>query len=114
MTDLWWNPRVNGRGINLTQHPSGQIFAMWYDYDADYGPLFLMMSSGQWITSRTFFGKLYRTSGPAYDQVPFDTNRVRVYEIGTLTLNFPDANNMTFTWVIDGVERTETMIRQDF
>ena len=114
VTDLWWNPLVNGRGINLTQHPSGQIFAMWYNYDADYGPLFLMMSGGQWITSRTFFGKLYRTSGPAYDQVPFDTNRVRVYEIGTLTLNFPDANNMTFTWVIDGVQRTETMIRQDF
>lgn len=114
VTDLWWNPLVNGRGLNLTQHPSGQIFAMWYNYDADYGPLYLMMSGGQWITSRTFFGKLYRTSGPAYDQVPFDTNRVRVYEIGTLTLNFPDANNMTFTWVIDGVQRTETMIRQDF
>ena len=34
-TDLWWNAAESGWGINLTQHASGQIFAVWYTYGAD-------------------------------------------------------------------------------
>jgi hypothetical protein len=114
VSDLWWNPLEDGRGINMTQHPSGQVFAIWYTYAADTGPLWLVMSGGQWTTSRTFVGKLYRTSGPAYSKLPFDPSKVTAFEVGTLTLNFTDANNVTFFWVVDGVQGTEVMRRQDF
>ncbi|MBK6982039.1 MAG: hypothetical protein IPH30_11430 [Betaproteobacteria bacterium] len=113
-TDLWWNPLENGWGINLTQHPSGQIFAVWYTYAADAGPLWLVMSGGQWTTSRTFTGKLYRTSGPAYNQLPFNPNAVNRTEVGTLTFNFTDVNNGSFTWVVDGVQGTKVITRQAF
>ncbi len=114
VSDLWWNPLEDGRGINMTQHPSGQVFAIWYTYAADTGPLWLVMSGGQWTTGRTFVGKLYRTSGPAYSKLPFDPSKVTAFEVGTLTLNFTDANNVTFVWVVDGVQGTEVMRRQDF
>jgi hypothetical protein len=114
VSDLWWNPQENGRGINITQHPSGQVFAIWYTYAADTGPLWLVMPGGQWTTGRTFVGKLYRTAGPSYNKLPFDTAKVTPFEVGTLTLNFTDANNVTFTWVVDGVQDTEVMQRQDF
>lgn len=113
-TDLWWNPNENGWGMNIAQHPSGQLFAVWYTYAADYGPLWLVMAGGQWTTSRTFTGKLYRTSGPAYNQLPFDPTKVKVNEVGTLTFNFTDANNGSFTWVVDGVQGSKVITRQPF
>ncbi len=70
VTDLWWNPGESGWGMNLTQHPSGQVFGVWYTYAADSGPLWLVMTGGAWVTSRTFTGALYRTSGPAYTSRP--------------------------------------------
>jgi hypothetical protein len=114
VTDLWYYPPEDGWGLNLTQHPSGQVFGVWYTYAADTGPLWLVMSGGQWTTPRTFVGKLYRTSGPAYDQLPFDPGKVKVDEVGTLTLNMTDANNGSFTWVVDGVQGTKVIQRQPF
>lgn len=114
VTDLWYNPAESGWGINLTQHPSGQVFGLWYTYAADSGPLWLVMSSGQWTTGRTFTGKFYRTSGPAYNQATFDPAKVTLKEVGTLTLNFTDANNGSFTWVVDGVQGTKSMSRLGF
>ena len=114
VTDLWWNPVEDGWGMNLTQHPSGQVFAVWYTYAADSGPLWLVMSGGQWTTSRTFTGKLYRTSGPAYTQLPFNPNAVKTNEVGTITFNFTDASNGSFTWVVDGVQGTKAFTRQAF
>jgi Spy/CpxP family protein refolding chaperone len=32
-TDLWWNPNESGWGITITQHPTNQIWAIWYTYD---------------------------------------------------------------------------------
>ncbi|HQZ44861.1 MAG TPA: hypothetical protein PK042_02035 [Usitatibacteraceae bacterium] len=113
-TDLWWNPLENGWGINLTQHPNGQVFAVWYTYAADTGPLWLVMSGGQWTTSRTFTGDFYRTSGPSYDKLPFNPNAVGRTKVGTITFNFMDESNGSFTWVVDGVQGTKTITRQGF
>jgi len=114
VSDMWWNPAENGWGINLTQHPSGQVFAVWYTYAADGGPLWLVMSGGTWVNGRTFTGILQRTSGPAYNQLPFDPNQVTRFPVGTLTLNFTSANSASFTWVVDGVTGTEIIRRLDF
>ena len=33
-TDLWWGgPSESGWGLNLIQHPSNQIFGVWYTYE---------------------------------------------------------------------------------
>ena len=114
VSDLWWNPAENGWGMNLIQHPSGQVFAVWYTYATDSGPLWLVMSGGQWVNSRTFTGKLYRTSGPSYMQLPFDPAAIKLNEVGTLTFNFTDVNNGSFTWVVDGVQGTKVFTRMDF
>ena len=115
VTDMWWKDSTeSGWGINLTQHPSGQVFAVWYTYAADGGPLWLVMSGGTWTTSRTFTGTLYRTSGPAYSRLPFDPGQVKLNPVGSLTLNFTDADNATLTWVVDGVQGAKTIRRLAF
>ncbi len=59
-------------------------------------------------------GTLYRTSGPAYNRLPFDPGQVKLNPVGSLTLNFTDASNGTLTWVVDGVQGTKTIRRLDF
>jgi hypothetical protein len=72
------------------------------------------MAGGQWTTSRTFTGRLYRTSGPGYNQATFDPARVKVTDVGSLTLNFTGANNAIMTWVVDGVQGSEAVTRLNF
>ena len=55
-TDLWWDPNESGWGMNLIQHSSNTIFAVWYTYDTDRRPLWLSMSSGRWTSSNTYTG----------------------------------------------------------
>jgi hypothetical protein len=114
VTDLWYIPSESGWGLNLTQHPSNNVFGVWYTYASDFGPLWLVMAGGQWTTSRTFTGRLYRTSGPGYNQATFDPARVKVTDVGSLTLNFTGANNAIMTWVVDGVQGSEAVTRLNF
>jgi hypothetical protein len=114
VTDLWWNPAENGWGINLTQKPNGTLVALWYTYAADTGPLWLIMSGGTWTTSRTFTGTLYRASGQPYSPLPFNPGSVHYTPVGSLTFNFTDADNGSFTWVVDGVQGIEIIERNEF
>jgi hypothetical protein len=90
------------------------VFAVWYTHAADSRPLWLAMSGGRWTTGRTFTGTLYRASGPGYAQQPFDPRKVTLKEAGSLTFDFADANNGTFTWVVDGVQGTKAITRLPF
>src|SRR6185295_19593915 len=52
-TDLWWNPNESGWGLNLIQHPTNQIFGVWYTYDANGKRTWFFMSGGTWTSSST-------------------------------------------------------------
>jgi hypothetical protein len=45
----------------------------------------------------TYSGVLYRTTGPAFNQVPFTPiGASNITQVGTVTFSFADANNGTF------------------
>lgn len=113
VTDLWYLPSESGWGMNLVQHPSGKVFAVWYTYDTDFGPLWLVMPDSTWTTSRTLTGTLYRVSGPNYNQA-FNAGNVVASPVGSLTFTFTDANNGAFTWTVNGVSGTKSITRQPF
>lgn len=112
-TDLWWNPAESGWGLNLIQHPSNQIFGVWYTYDASGKRIWFVMSGGVWQSSSTFTGDLYQTSGPPYN-VPFNVNNVHVTRVGTGTLNFTSADAGTWTFSVNGVTGVKQISRQPF
>ena len=65
-TDIWWNPSESGWGMTLSHH-NDQIFGVWYVYDTDGKPLWVVMSDGVFSNDgRTFTGNVYRTTGPSY------------------------------------------------
>ena len=112
--DLWWAPggSESGWGINLT-HQGDVIFATWFTYGTDGKPLWLSVTAFK-TADRTYSGDLARTTGPAFDAVPFDPNRVAYAKAGTATFTFTSGNQGTFAYTVDGVARTKSIVRQVF
>lgn len=59
-TDLWWNKDESGWGLTLAHH-NDKIFGVWYVYDADGKPFWVVMSDGTFSNDGlTFTGALFQ------------------------------------------------------
>ena len=112
-TDLWWNPAESGWGLNVIQHASRNIFAVWYSYDKNSQPLWFTMPGGTWTSPTTFTGSLYSTTGPPANKA-FDASRVSATAVGTATLTFSDANHGTWSYNVNGESGTKAITRQPY
>ncbi len=117
--DLWWNAPAaseDGWGINFT-HQGDTIFATWFTYDLDGTPLWLVVTALK-TGPGTYAGTLYRTTGPAFNAVPFAPKFVAT-AVGTATFTFADGNHASFAYTITGigptiVTQTKQITRQLF
>jgi hypothetical protein len=113
--DLWWTDppgSESGWGINVT-HQGSTIFATWFTYDEHGNPLWLSATADR-VGTNSYFGRLYRTTGPAFDSVPFDPARVVATDVGLLSLAFRNGNDATFAYAVDGVMGVKTITREVF
>jgi hypothetical protein len=111
--DLWWAAPAgseSGWGINFTQQ-GNTIFATWFTYNGDGTPLWLVVTAPQ-TQPGTYSGTLYRTTGPAFNAVPFDPTRVVRTPVGTATFTFIDGNNAKFTYTINTASGTVAQSKQ--
>ncbi len=114
--DLWWHAPANsesGWGINIT-HQADTIFATWFTYAADGKGMWVVMANGARSAPGTYSGDLFRTTGPAFDAVPWDPARVVATQVGRGTFTFTDAANGTFAYTLDGVTQTKAITREEF
>lgn len=113
---LWWNSPANsesGWGLNIT-HQGTILFATWFTYDRDGNGMWLVMSNGARTGTNSYSGPLYRTTGPAYNAATFDSSKVVHAAVGSASFSFTDADNGTFTAVVDGQTMTKAITRQLF
>jgi len=106
-SDMWYLPAESGWGISFVQHPSGNVYAVWYTYDprvpdtanaGNFVPLWIVLAgAGNWTSPTSFTGPVYVTNGLPFSATGTNT---RVASVGTFTFNFSDANNGTFTYNI--------------
>jgi lysyl endopeptidase len=113
-TDLWWNPNESGWGLKLIQHPTRNMFGVWYTYELDGSRTWFVMPGGSWSNANTFTGALYTTAGPGFTVQPFDPAQVQSRQVGTATITFTDANNGTFAYSVDGISGSKSITRQPF
>lgn len=113
--DLWWRTggTESGWGVNLT-HQGDVLFATWFTYDASGNGLWLVMSEGRPIGAGAWSGKLYRTTGPAFNTGLWDASQVKYAEIGSATFNFSDANNGVFTYTVSAITQSKAITRLSF
>jgi lysyl endopeptidase len=102
----------SGWGATLT-HQGDAIFAVWYTYDANGAPLWLSATATK-LGWGVYSGTLYRTTGPAFNSVPFDPARVTRTPVGPMTLTFANGNAATFSYTLDGAPRTKSIARTLF
>jgi hypothetical protein len=101
-SDLWWNSGESGIGLTITHHGSGQIFAIWYYYDAQGRATWVSLPGGTWLDDRTFTGTLFEATGPSHFAGPFDPSKVKQAAVGTATFHFDDHDHATFAYRFDG------------
>jgi hypothetical protein len=111
--DLWWAAPAgseSGWGINLT-HQGTTIFGTWFTYAVNGKPLWYSVTAPQ-TGAGTFSGTLYRTTGPAFNAVPFDPHGVVATPVGTATLTFTDGNTGTFAYAVNDGANVATQSKQ--
>jgi serine protease len=113
--DLWWAAPAyseSGWGINLN-HEGDIIFATWFTYDLDGSPMWLVVQANK-SAPGVYTGTLYRTTGPAFNAVPFVPAKVVATAVGTATLTFADGNDATFAYTVNGVSQQKAITREVF
>lgn len=110
---LWWQGTEPGWGVNLT-HQGDVLFATWFTYDEQGQGLWLVMSNGVRVGDDSYAGTLYRTTGPAFNAVPFESTKVAASPVGSASFTFSDASNGTFRYTLNGSSGTKAITRQVF
>jgi hypothetical protein len=113
--DLWWNAPAgseSGWGINIT-HQGTTLFVTRFTYDLDGSPLWLS-GTAQQTAATTYAGPLNRTSGPAFNAIPWNPAGVTLTQVGTMTLMFADGNHATFAYTVNGISQTKQITREIF
>jgi hypothetical protein len=108
--DWWWNPALNGMGVNVGQQ-GNTIAAAWYLYDNDGTGAFLTLS-GQ-LSGNTVSGTLYRYTGPLPGP-GFDPALVTPTAVGTASLTFSSDTTAVLTYNYDNRSGTLNMERFTF
>jgi hypothetical protein len=112
---LWWNAPAgseSGWGINVA-HQGDVIFATWFTYDLTGKGMWLVMTA-QHTAPNTYAGTLYRTTGPAFNALPFNPSQVVATAVGNGTLTFTDANNGSFSYTVNGISQNKAITREVF
>jgi hypothetical protein len=102
----------SGWGINLT-HQGDIIFATWFAYDLDGTPMWLS-ATAHLVTEGVYSGTVYRTTGPAFSDVPFDDTKVTRSDVGYATLSFFNGDSGWFECSINGAEIGKRITRLVF
>lgn len=111
---LWWKgASESGWGVNLTQQ-GDVLFATWFTYDDQGQGMWLVMSRGERVGDNSYAGTLYRTRGPAFSSVPFESTKVAASAVGAASFSFTDASNGIFRYTVNGISGTKAITRQVF
>jgi hypothetical protein len=110
-TALWWVPEESGWGLN-TNHQDNIVFATLFTYAPDGQPMWLVGPSLTGVTTERFSGPIYRTTGPAFNQVPWTT--IGFTQVGTMQIEFMSSSRASVTYTFNGTSVSKTVQRQVF
>lgn len=111
--DMWWGgPAEDGWGIALLQQHR-TLFGIWFTYDEEGAPTWLVMPAGFWADAGTWQGRIYRTSGSPWLGRPYDLARLASVDVGSFTLRF-EGEGATLAYTIGSRSGTMALVRQGF
>ena len=114
--DMWWGDIAqNGWGVNIVQH-AGSLFGVWFTYGPDGKAIWYVLPAGDWV-GNTYSGDFYSTTGSAWLGVTYNPALLAATKAGTMSFNFSNANNATFTYSFTappyaGTTQSKAIVRQ--
>ena len=112
---LWWGSPAGaeeGWGLNIA-HQGDLFFMTWFTYDASGRGSWLFAPDAARTANGVYSGRLYRTTGPAFNLTPWE-GRVVTTEVGSATFTFSGPDNGTFAYTVDGVSQSKPITRMSF
>lgn len=108
-TGQWHNANEGGRGLSLFRLNAGGLFGLWFVYDSQ-GRASWYQLEDIWTGTDVLSGRVVRWTGPAWGPNYNPANRSFV-QTGTYTLTFTSATTANFSYNVDGVNRTISLVR---
>ena len=108
--DWWWNPTLDGMGINIA-HQGNSMALVWYLYDDANQGSFLIMSG--FMSGNTLSGTLFRATGPE-PGFGYDPADVHYPAVGTGSIQFISGNSAKFTYSYGMKSGTINLSRLNF
>jgi hypothetical protein len=111
--DLWFIPAESGWGVNLT-HQGDILFATWFTYNAAGNGQWLVASNVARQADGSYTGRLFRTTGVAFNLISGTQSTQSVSDVGSITFRFTNGEAGVMTYTLDGVAGTKNIVRQVF
>lgn len=108
-TGQWDVLSEGGRGLSIFQFPApaNTLFVLWFVYDSQGRASWYQLDPA-WTGVDVASGRVVRWTGPAWGPTYNPANRSFV-QTGNFTLTFTSASSATFSYNVDGVNRTVTL-----
>jgi len=114
---MWWaSPHGSepGWGVHIA-HQGSTLVLNLFIYDIDSTPLWLTGSNlGFDKYTGRHSGRLYRTTGPAFDETPWNTAKVRLTDVGSVFFTATGRDNAILEYTLNGVFYQKDVTRYDF
>jgi lysyl endopeptidase len=113
-SDLWWNASESGWGLNVVQHTTNALFAVWFVYAPNGTPTWYTLTNGSWTSPTSYAAQVFATTGPPASSATFDGSSVKVRQAGVATIRFSDSSHGIFSYTVDGVTGQKAIARQPY
>lgn len=107
-TGQWHSNAEAGRGLSLFQ-TGDTLFGLWFVYDSA-GRASWYQIENIWTGTDVTSGRVVRWTGSPWGPT-YNPDARSFVEVGTYTLTFTSASQATFSYNVDGVNRTVTFVK---
>lgn len=112
--DLWWGGTAqNGWGVAIHQQYR-TLFAIWFTYDEAGSPRWFVLPGGTWSDESTYSGTAYRTRGSPWVGAPYSAAAFQAQPAGHITFTFEGLERAVMSYELEGVGRSQVLVRQPF
>lgn len=109
-SDIWWNQAESGWGLALN-HQDNIIAGALYTFAADGQPMFLILNGATPQPDGSYLGNLNRSTGPAFNTLPWSSAQVVNTVVGTMRLRFLGSQNLDIDYSIGGTNVSKSLTR---
>ena len=97
LSGSFFAPERDGEGIFVQWLPGGNVVVIWYTYDADGNQFWTISDTVMVADNRVTAQMVYPAQVTAFGDA-FDSGEIVLQPWGTLTLDYTDCDNMTFSY----------------